>query len=72
MAVFIVNSSKQSAATVGIYRMAKTKAPNGEREIDEGLTTYATAEFKKAREHAFYVAKKDNLGPFKQTHERLF
>jgi hypothetical protein len=32
------------------------------------LTTYATAEFKKGGEHAFYFTKKGNLGPFRQTH----
>jgi hypothetical protein len=53
-----------------IASRTKTKAPSGEREIDEWLTTYATAELKKAGKHAFYEAKKDNLCPFKQTHVR--
>jgi hypothetical protein len=55
-----------------ITSRAKTKAQKGEREIAEGLTTYATAEFKKAGEYELYVAKNDNPGPFKQTHVRVF
>ena len=55
-----------------IASRAKTKAPTCECGIDEGLTPYATAEFKRGGEHAFYVAKKDNLGPFRQTHVRVF
>jgi hypothetical protein len=79
--VFIANSSKENASTVSIYRRAKTVSiyrrakPNAltsEREIDEWLSTYATAEFKKAGEHAFYMSKEHNLCPFKQTHVRMF
>jgi hypothetical protein len=71
--VFIANSSKESAVTVGIFTSrAKTKAPTGECEIHEWLTIYATADFKKGGEHAFHVAKKDNLSPFRQTHVRVF
>ena len=62
---------------VFVASRAKMKAPTGKCEIDEWLTTYAIAEFKNGGEHAFYhcnfyAAKKDNLGPFRQTHVRVF
>jgi hypothetical protein len=63
---------KVQAQWVFIASRAKPNAPNGEREIDEWLSTYTTAEFKNAGEHAFYVSKKHNLSPFKQTHVRMF